>query len=266
MQLVSYALIIHVSVSTYEIDNTNSKHLELYSIMGEYDNAGFPSTYCLLSTATTIATGKKKKAIAAWSQCLHDKYGVNPVFIHSDKDMGEIGAAHNMWEAKINLCWWHLRHAIRTRLAKAKLATSPYNVNRAMAEFTFIKPNFIPPGTGVDIDDYEGGIPDSELLPLDNAKAQATQSAAPSEHSSQHQPPPLFADATNFLRIKLPLPWFALAIGRVIRGKGFRLSIPVAHLPTIEEQEELAELGGSADNQREASVIDEDDEDDEKHR
>jgi len=139
MQLVSYALIIHVSVSTYEIDNTNSKHLELYSIMGEYDNAGFPSTYCLLSTATAIDTGKKKKAIAAWSQFLHDKYGVNPVFIHSDKDMGEIGAAHDMWEAKINLCWWHLRHAIRTRLAKAKLATSPYNVNKKLLNLTIFQ-------------------------------------------------------------------------------------------------------------------------------
>ena len=155
----------------------------------------------------------------------------------SNKDMGEIGAAQDVWEAKINLCWWHLRRSVRTRLAKAKLATSPYNVNWAMAEFTFIKPNFIPPGTGVHIDDYKGGIPDSELLPLDNAKAQATQSAAPYEHSSQHQPPPPFADATNFLRIKLPLPRIALAIGRVIQGKGFRLSIPAAHLPTIGEQE-----------------------------
>ena len=35
--------------------------------MDEYDNAGFPLTYCLLLTATAIDTGKKKKAIAAWS-------------------------------------------------------------------------------------------------------------------------------------------------------------------------------------------------------
>jgi len=76
--------------------------------MGEYDNVGFPLTYCLLSTATAIDAGKQKKAIAAWSRCLCDKYGVNPVFIHSDKDMGEIGAAQDVWETKINLCWWHL--------------------------------------------------------------------------------------------------------------------------------------------------------------
>jgi hypothetical protein len=83
-------------VLTHDIDNTNSKHLELYSIMGKYDNAGFPMTYCLLSTATAIDIGKRKKAIVAWSQCLRDKYGVNPVFIHSDKDMGEIGGVQEV--------------------------------------------------------------------------------------------------------------------------------------------------------------------------
>jgi hypothetical protein len=38
--------------------NTNSKNLELHSVMGEYDNAGFPLSYCLLSTATALLVGK----------------------------------------------------------------------------------------------------------------------------------------------------------------------------------------------------------------
>ena len=54
-------------VLTHNIDNTNSEHFELYSKMGEYDNAGFPMTYSLLLTTTAIDTGKWKKAIAAWS-------------------------------------------------------------------------------------------------------------------------------------------------------------------------------------------------------
>ena len=32
------------------IDNTNSEHLELFTILVEYDNAGFPISYCLIST------------------------------------------------------------------------------------------------------------------------------------------------------------------------------------------------------------------------
>ena len=86
----------------------NAKHLELYSIMGEHDNAGFPLTYCLLFTATAVDQEKWMKALSAWAQCLQDKYGVNPVFIHTDKDMAEISCSRMAWNVKINLCWWHL--------------------------------------------------------------------------------------------------------------------------------------------------------------
>jgi len=237
--------------------------------MGEYDNAGFPMTYCLLSTATAIDIGKRKKAIAAWSRCLRDKYGVNPVFIHSDKDMGEIGAAQEVWEAKINLCWWHLRRAVRTRLAKAKLSTSPYNLNRAMAEYNFIKPDFIPAGPRVDVNDYEGGIPEDTLPPLVEGgsspavvRVRTTQPPAltpPEPPLTQHQPQPSsLRDTTNLLRIKLPLVNIASAIGRSIQGVGFKLSIPATRLPTIEEQEEMAEENRAAEGEREASVTDED--------
>ncbi|KAG2153487.1 uncharacterized protein EDB93DRAFT_1248751 [Suillus bovinus] len=43
--------------------NTNAKHLELYSVLGEFDNAGFPLSYCLLSTATAIEIGKRTTAL-----------------------------------------------------------------------------------------------------------------------------------------------------------------------------------------------------------
>ena len=57
--------------------------------MGEHDNTGFPLTYCLLSTATAIDQGKHTKALSAWAKCLRDKYGIEPKFIHVDKDMAE---------------------------------------------------------------------------------------------------------------------------------------------------------------------------------
>ncbi|KAF8811328.1 hypothetical protein BYT27DRAFT_7090256, partial [Phlegmacium glaucopus] len=49
-------------------DKTNDKHLELCAVLGEYDNAGFPLSYCLLSTASSVEPRK-----------------------HSDRDMAEIG-------------------------------------------------------------------------------------------------------------------------------------------------------------------------------
>ncbi|KAJ6552665.1 hypothetical protein DFH09DRAFT_925044 [Mycena vulgaris] len=140
--------------------NTNSKHLELYSIMGEYDNAGFPLSYLLLSTASSIDQGKRRKALTAWAKCLRDTYGIIARFTHVDKDMAEIGMLKDVWNAKISLCWWHLRRAVRTRLAIGKLATTPYDPGRAHAEFPFIDVAFIPTGQA-DREEYEGGVPDS---------------------------------------------------------------------------------------------------------
>ena len=48
------------SVLILGIDSTMSKHLELYSTISEYENARFPMTYCLLSTATVIDVWEAK--------------------------------------------------------------------------------------------------------------------------------------------------------------------------------------------------------------
>ncbi|KAJ7931949.1 hypothetical protein B0H13DRAFT_1545554, partial [Mycena leptocephala] len=139
--------------------NTNSKHLELYSIMGEQDGAGFPLSYLLLSTASSIDQGKRTQALTAWAKCVRDAYGIIAQFAHVDKDMAEIGMLKGVWSAKISLCWWHLRRAVRTRLANKKLSTTPYNPDRAHAEFSFIAVAFVPLGQA-DGGEYEGDDPD----------------------------------------------------------------------------------------------------------
>ena len=62
-------------------------------MMAEHDGAGYPITYCLLSTATSIEIGKHTKALNKWASHLCDMYNINPDFCHLDKDMGEIGMA-----------------------------------------------------------------------------------------------------------------------------------------------------------------------------
>ncbi|KAL0945140.1 hypothetical protein HGRIS_004293 [Hohenbuehelia grisea] len=127
--------------------NTNAKNLELYSVLAEYDNTGFPLSYCLLSTAGAIDIGKRTKALEAWTSVLRDTYGVIPHFVHVDKDMAEIGMSRAVWpHAKIQICWWHLRRAVRSRLGNTKLSTTPYAPARAHAEFPFIDPEFRPTG------------------------------------------------------------------------------------------------------------------------
>ena len=114
--------------------------------MAEHDNAGFPVSYCLLSTATSIEQGKRKKALTGWATCIKEAYDIDPVFVHVDKDMAEISMAKEVWKAKINLCWGHLCRAVRTWLSQAKLTMTPYNAQGAHIEFPFINTTFIPPG------------------------------------------------------------------------------------------------------------------------
>lgn len=136
--------------------NTNSKHLELYSMMAEHDNTGLPLSYCVLSTASSMDAGKRTKALATWATCLRDKYGIIPVFAHVDKDMAEIGMLRDVWKPKIQICWWHTNEAVEDRLKKNKLSTSPYNAQRAQTEFPFISTSFVPTGKP-DLMEHEGG-------------------------------------------------------------------------------------------------------------
>ena len=143
---------------TSKKDNTNACHLELYTVLGEYDNAGFPLSKCLLSTASSIEDRKRTKALMAWAATLRGEYSIVLRFVHMDKDMAEIGASHSVWpDTKHQLCWWHQREAVKKRL-KGNLPTSAYNAKRANEEYAFINIAF-KPSNRVDPTDSEGGVP-----------------------------------------------------------------------------------------------------------
>ena len=126
--------------------------------MGEYNNAGFPITYCLLSTAEALEIGKWKKALNAWASILCNKYSIITVFTPTDKDMAEISMLHNIWIlVKVQLCWWHLWKAMGDWLSKNKLSTTPYNAKCTWLESAFIDIMFVPLGC-VDPHEYEGGM------------------------------------------------------------------------------------------------------------
>lgn len=133
--------------------------------MAEQDNMGIPLSYLLLSTATSITAKKRIKAIQAWLKVVRDTYKINPRFIHSDKDIAEIQAGKLVWgDAKHQLCWWHLRKAIRERMAKKKKETTLYDPAQAHARYAFIDPKW-KPGTPADMNDVEGGRVDELLEP-----------------------------------------------------------------------------------------------------
>ena len=96
--------------------------------------------------------------------------------------MAEIRAARNIWnDAKHQLCWWHLRKAIRERTAKSKLTTTPYNAKRANAAFDFIELLWRPRGKG-DVNEREGEGIDEDDVPIispPTTQSQANPNALP---------------------------------------------------------------------------------------
>jgi hypothetical protein len=103
------------------------------------------------------------RVLKGWGKCLQDKYGVIPKFAHTDKDVAEIGMLREVWEAKLQLCWWHLCEAVKEQLKKSKLLTTPYNVWQAKSKFCSIDEDFVPPGHA-DPAEYEGGAQDESNL------------------------------------------------------------------------------------------------------
>ncbi|KAF7367605.1 SWIM-type domain-containing protein [Mycena sanguinolenta] len=130
--------------------NMNSKHLELYSIMGEHDGAGFPLLYLLLSTASSIDQGKRTTALTSWAKCVRDAYGITAKFTHVDKDMAEIKMLKDVWNAKISLCWWHLRRA--KQLPMILIVPMPNSPSLTLGQ--------------ADAGEYEGGAPEIVVTPV----------------------------------------------------------------------------------------------------
>jgi hypothetical protein len=178
-----------------QTDNTNQGELELYSILGEYDNAGYPLAYMLLSTATSIADHKRTMALAKFLEAVRDKYNVHPRFNHVDKDFAEIAALQAVWPgAKRQICWWHLKRAMNQRMAKAKLSTTPYNPADARAEFPFVDLDFVPTTAADPKEDEEYAFDAGERK---RKRKKKTKQNPPTE------PPPAESLAPDFI-IKLP--------------------------------------------------------------
>ena len=130
---------------TYLIDNTNQAEFELYAVIGEHDNAGYPIAYCLLTTAMAIADSKRKLALASFLKHVRNTYQVHPTFTHTDKDPAEIGACEIAWPGRKHvICRWHWQKAVHERLCKPALATTKYDATAAHLVYSFINTHFVP--------------------------------------------------------------------------------------------------------------------------
>ncbi|KAF9497385.1 hypothetical protein BDN71DRAFT_1481789 [Pleurotus eryngii] len=182
--------------------------LDATCMLAEFDNAGFPLSYCLLSTASVIEISKHTQALTRWITMLQDRYHLNPEFIHMDKDMAEISMT---------------RTALREQLSQAKLTTTLYNVEKAVG--------FIPFGR-MDSGENEGGRVDSDMATMEieeqkNPNAVYLQITKAQKESVTMTRPPNMKVAT--LTIKLPswvLPKMATASENANEDHSCRIFCP----------------------------------------
>ncbi|CAG8544288.1 4975_t:CDS:2, partial [Cetraspora pellucida] len=74
--------------------------------------------------------------------------GLQPVFVLTDKDAGQISAISEAWSwmTNIQLCYWHLENAIDKRIKNKKTKSSIYSADKALEVhnmFEFIDPSWI---------------------------------------------------------------------------------------------------------------------------
>ncbi|CAG8751100.1 8172_t:CDS:2, partial [Gigaspora margarita] len=123
---------------------TNSAEFELYVIIANIEGVGYPISYLFLNSPKNVPF-TCTTALIKYLDSLQ-KQGVNPTFVFSDKDFAQIDAIKYIWpNTKIQLCWWHIRHAVLRRLRNQEYLTkTTYNPELARNIFSFISLEFKP--------------------------------------------------------------------------------------------------------------------------
>ena len=97
---------------------------ELYVLHAEVNGTGFPLSYLFLENNGQCKEGVRTGVIQMFLTIFRDR-GLQPKFFLTDKDFAQINAAIFTWpHCKIQLCKWHVKRAITTRLSSNKATRS----------------------------------------------------------------------------------------------------------------------------------------------
>ncbi|KAI0994209.1 hypothetical protein K3495_g13973, partial [Podosphaera aphanis] len=101
---------------------TNNLGISLFAVLVEVDGAGFPVGYCFLrKTGQDNADAGATSAVLAMFLRRFKDAGFIPTFFGTDKDNSEISAIQTVWPGvKLQLCFWHAKRAIKSKLSEAK--------------------------------------------------------------------------------------------------------------------------------------------------
>ncbi|CAG8538421.1 3239_t:CDS:1 [Paraglomus occultum] len=151
---------------------TNQENFEVFAVINNCGGYGVPFAYLYVSTMAasserlhdlTNNINTRVKVLKEFFSLLRAD-GVLPSFILLDKDAGEIAAAEEAWSwtASIQICLWHVEHAVERKLREKRQKMSQYTsqvANDAKQQFEFIDEHWIPNGQANDLC-AEGDIQD----------------------------------------------------------------------------------------------------------
>jgi hypothetical protein len=142
---------------------TNHSGMDLYAVLAELDGTGVPLAYCFVDRSQNIkgretgttdfeiqrsnpssAAIEEPKAsqirtdpgaltdtIYQFLEGLRTVYDLNPTFFGVDKDESEIAAVKAVWpKVSVQLCYWHVKRAIKSKLSQAKKTATQQNYQR----------------------------------------------------------------------------------------------------------------------------------------
>jgi hypothetical protein len=106
---------------------TNNIGMHLFAVLAELDGTGIPLAYCFMDVFNDNShevrradPGATTALLNQFLQPLRDT-GFNPTFFGTDKDLSEIAAIGQVWpNTSIQLCYWHARRAVRTKLTASR--------------------------------------------------------------------------------------------------------------------------------------------------
>lgn len=119
---------------------TNNAGMDLFAILVEVDGTGVPVTYAFLETlpgpdGKRHADNGSTAAILAEVLDIVRTRGILPVFFGCDKDSSELLAIGQVFpNAKIQLCAWHVKHALLKKLESKNETATQSNYYPAEAQ------------------------------------------------------------------------------------------------------------------------------------
>ena len=136
---------------------TNQERFELFVVNANCGGYGMPIAYLYLCTydgteeARLNPENETQTRVAVLRKFFSSlrREGLKPVFALLDKDAGEISAVSEAWSwiTNIQLCYWHLEHAIDRKIKDKKSKARTYTATKALEAnriFSFIDPSWIP--------------------------------------------------------------------------------------------------------------------------